>query len=68
MYFADDGSVNSRLSPTYLQIMMEQKHVSEILEHAEKIKALSLAKEMVTQQWQSEHKKRISAVLQLLPF
>ncbi|KAG1392031.1 hypothetical protein G6F60_012263 [Rhizopus arrhizus] len=64
-------SVNSQLYATYLQIMLQQKHISERLDDSEKSKVLGLAKEMCRRPHQSNYKKTISTVLerlQLLPF
>jgi phage major head subunit gpT-like protein len=44
--YSTDSSVKSQLYATYLQIMLQQKHISERLDDSEKNKDLGLAKEM----------------------
>ncbi|KAG0868071.1 hypothetical protein G6F16_008301 [Rhizopus arrhizus] len=64
-------SVKSQLYATYLQIMLQLKHISERLDDSKKSKALVLAKEMYRRPQQSNYKKTISTLLeklQLLPF
>ncbi|KAG1457056.1 hypothetical protein G6F55_006147 [Rhizopus delemar] len=64
-------SVKSQLYATYLQIMLQQKHISERLDDSEKSKVLGLAKEMYRRSQKSNYKKTISTELeklQLLPF
>ncbi|KAG1151747.1 hypothetical protein G6F38_001044 [Rhizopus arrhizus] len=61
----------SQLYATYLQTMLQQKHISERLDNSEKSKVLGLAKEMYRQPQQSNCKKTISTALEklkLLPF
>ncbi|KAG1046546.1 hypothetical protein G6F43_010972 [Rhizopus delemar] len=62
---------SSQLYATYLQIMLQQKHISERLDDSEKSKVLGLAKEMYRRSQKSNYKKTISTELeklQLLPF
>ncbi|KAG1162954.1 hypothetical protein G6F37_001678 [Rhizopus arrhizus] len=69
--YSTDSSVKSQLYPTYLQTMLQQKHISERLDDSEKSKVLELAKEMCRRPQQSNYKKTISTALeklQLLPF
>ncbi|KAG1052393.1 hypothetical protein G6F43_005460 [Rhizopus delemar] len=69
--YSTDSSVESQLYVTYLQIMLQQKHISERLNDSEKSKVLGLAKEMYRQPQQNSYKKTISTALeklQLLPF
>ncbi|KAG1038925.1 hypothetical protein G6F43_012612 [Rhizopus delemar] len=69
--YSTDSSVKSQLYDTYLQIMLQQKHISERLDDSEKSKALGLAKEMYRRSQKSNYKKTISTTLeklQLLPF
>ncbi|KAG1149874.1 hypothetical protein G6F37_001259 [Rhizopus arrhizus] len=69
--YSTDSSVKSQLYPTYLQTMLQQKHISERLDDSEKSKVLGLAKEMCRRPQQSNYKKTISTALeklQLLPF
>jgi hypothetical protein len=66
-----DSYVKSQLYATYLQTMLQRKHISERLDDSEKSKALGSAKEMYRRPQQSNYKKSISTVLeklQLLPF
>ncbi|CEG74416.1 hypothetical protein RMATCC62417_09640 [Rhizopus microsporus] len=56
---------------SYLQIMLQQKHISERLDDSVKSKALDLAETMHIQPQQSGYKKTISTTLeklQILPF
>ncbi|KAG1505783.1 hypothetical protein G6F52_012054 [Rhizopus delemar] len=69
--YSTDSFVKSQPYATYLQIMLQQKHISERLDDSEKSKALGLAKEMYRQSQKSNYKKTISTALeklQLLPF
>ncbi|EIE79518.1 hypothetical protein RO3G_04223 [Rhizopus delemar RA 99-880] len=69
--YPTDSSVKSQLYATYLQIMLQQKHISERLDDSEKSKVLGLAKEMYRRSQKSNYKKTISTELeklQLLPF
>ncbi|KAG1132354.1 hypothetical protein G6F38_013307 [Rhizopus arrhizus] len=69
--YSTDSSVKSQLYATYLQTMLQQKHISERLDDNEKSKVLGLAKEMYRRPQQSNYKKAISTALerlQLLPF
>ncbi|KAG1034421.1 hypothetical protein G6F43_013414 [Rhizopus delemar] len=69
--YSTDSSVKSQLYATYLQIMLQQKHISERLDDSEKSKVLGLAKEMYRQSQKINYKKTISTALeklQLLPF
>ncbi|KAG1157186.1 hypothetical protein G6F37_006929 [Rhizopus arrhizus] len=69
--YSTDSSVKSQLYATYLQTMLQQKHISERLDDSEKSKVLGLAKEEYRQPQQSNYKKTISKALeklQLLPF
>jgi hypothetical protein len=69
--YSTNSSVNSQLYATYLQTMLQQKHISERLDDNEKSKVLGLAKEMCRRSQQSNYKKTISTALeklQLLPF
>ncbi|KAG1039418.1 hypothetical protein G6F43_012505 [Rhizopus delemar] len=69
--YSTDSSVKSQLYATYLQIMLQQKHISERLDDSEKSKVLELAKEMYRRPQQNNYKKTISTALeklQLLPF
>ena len=69
--YSTDSSVKSQLYATYLQIMLQLKHISEKLDDSKKSKALVLAKEMYRRPQQSNYKKTISTALeklQLLPF
>ncbi|KAG0806187.1 hypothetical protein G6F20_011327 [Rhizopus arrhizus] len=62
---------SSKVYATYLQTMLQQKHISERLDDSEKSKVLGLAKEMCRRPQQSNYKKTISTALeklQLLPF
>ncbi|KAG1148851.1 hypothetical protein G6F37_008979 [Rhizopus arrhizus] len=61
-----DSSVKSQLYATYLQTMLQQKHISERLDDSEKSKVLELAKEMYRRPQQSNYKKAISAALEKL--
>ncbi|KAG1372153.1 hypothetical protein G6F61_011303 [Rhizopus arrhizus] len=51
--FSTDSSVKPQLYATYLQTMLQQKHISERLYDSEKSKVLRLAKEMYRQPHQS---------------
>ncbi|KAG1491973.1 hypothetical protein G6F54_009637 [Rhizopus delemar] len=69
--YSTDSSVNSQLYATYLQIMLQQKHISERLDDSGKSKVLGLAKEMCRRSQKGNYKKTISTALeklQLLPF
>jgi hypothetical protein len=69
--YSTDSSVKSQLYPTYLQTMLQQKHISERLDDSEKSKVLGLAKEMYRRPQQSNCENIISTALvklQLLPF
>jgi hypothetical protein len=69
--YSTDSSVRFQLYATYLQIMLQQKHILEKLDDSEKSKDLGLAKEMYRRPQQSNYKKIISKALeklQLLPF
>ncbi|KAG1038652.1 hypothetical protein G6F43_012661 [Rhizopus delemar] len=69
--YSTDSSVKSQLYATYLQIMLQQKHISERLDDNEKSKVLGLAKEIYRRPEQSNYKKTISTALeklQILPF
>ncbi|KAG1450438.1 hypothetical protein G6F46_008717 [Rhizopus delemar] len=71
MNYSADSSVKSQLYDTYLQIILQQKHISEKLDDSEKNKALGLTKEMYRRLQQSNYKKTTSTALeklQLLPF
>ncbi|KAG1274939.1 hypothetical protein G6F65_010181 [Rhizopus arrhizus] len=64
-------NVISQLYATYLQTMLQQKHISEKLDDSEKSKVLGQAKEMYRRPQQNNYKKTISTALeklQLLPF
>ncbi|KAG0765925.1 hypothetical protein G6F24_004031 [Rhizopus arrhizus] len=69
--YSTDSSVEPQMYATYLQTMLQQKHISERLDDSEKSKVLELAKEMCRRPQQSNYKKTISTALeklQLLPF
>jgi hypothetical protein len=44
--YSTDSSVKSQPHVTYLQTMLQQKHISERLDNSEKSKVLGLAKEI----------------------
>ncbi|KAG1447675.1 hypothetical protein G6F55_011001 [Rhizopus delemar] len=69
--YSTDGSLKSQLYAIYLQIMLQQKHISERLDDNEKSKVLGLAKKMYRRSQKSNYKKTISTALEklrLLPF
>ncbi|KAG1042688.1 hypothetical protein G6F43_011834 [Rhizopus delemar] len=66
--YSTDGSLKSQLYAIYLQIMLQQKHISERLDDNEKSKVLGLAKEMYRRSQKSNYKKTISTALEKLRF
>ncbi|KAG1641913.1 hypothetical protein G6F44_005356 [Rhizopus delemar] len=64
--YSTDSSVKSQLYVTYLQIILQQKHISERLDDSEKSKVLGLAKEMYRRPQESNYKKTISTALEKL--
>ncbi|KAG1153588.1 hypothetical protein G6F37_010221 [Rhizopus arrhizus] len=64
--YSTDSSVKPQLYATYLQTMLQQKHISERLDDSEKSKVLGQAKEMYRRPHQSNYKKTISTVLERL--
>jgi hypothetical protein len=64
--YSTDSSVKSQLYATYLQTMLQQKHISEGLDDNEKSKVIGLAKEMYRRPQQINYKKAISTALEKL--
>ncbi|KAG1376449.1 hypothetical protein G6F61_007586 [Rhizopus arrhizus] len=64
--YSTDSSIKSQLYATYLQTMLQQKHISERLDDSEKSKVLGLEKEMCRRPRQSNYKKTTSTALEKL--